>query len=92
MVTGIVFLNAERKSINSVEQAVVEIDGISEVYSVGGKYDLIAIIRARDTDHIADVVTDHLLKVDGITSSETLIAFKVYSKHDLEQMFSIGFE
>jgi len=92
MVTGIVFLNAERKSINSVAQAVVEIDGISEVYSVGGKYDLIAIIRARDTDHIADVVTDHLLKVDGITSSETLIAFKVYSKHDLEQMFSIGFE
>jgi len=92
MVTGIVFLNAERKSINSVAQAVVEIDGISEVYSVGGKYDLIAIIRARDTDHIADIVTDHLLKVEGIMSSETLIAFKVYSKHDLEQMFSIGFE
>ena len=92
MVTGIVFLNAERQSINSVAQAVVEIDGISEVYSVGGKYDLIAIIRARDTEQIADIVTDHLLKVDGITTSETMIAFKVYSKHDLEQMFSIGFE
>lgn len=92
MVTGIVFLNAERQSINNVAQAVIEIDGISEVYSVGGKYDLIAIIRARDTEQIAEIVTDHLLKVGGITSSETMIAFKVYSKHDLEQMFSIGFE
>jgi len=90
MVTGIVLLTVERDKINTIAEEINGIEGISEVYSVGGRFDLAAIIRARDNEQLADIVTGHLLKVKGITTSETLIAFKVYSKHDLEKMFSIG--
>jgi len=92
MVTALVLLNVERNKINDVAQQLSEMDGVSEVFSVGGRIDLVAIIRARDNDQLAEIVTEHLLKVDGITSSETLIAFKVHSRHDLERMFSIGME
>jgi len=91
MVIGTVFLTVERDKINIVAQTLAEMDGISEVYSVGGRIDLIAIIRAKDNEQLADIVTKHLLKVEGIKKSETMIAFKVYSRHDLESMFSVGF-
>ena len=90
MVNGFVFLTVERSKINTIAETISEMDGISEVYSVGGRFDLIAIIRVKNNEMLADIVTDHLLKVDGIISSETMIAFKVYSRHDLERMFSIG--
>lgn len=90
MVTGIVFLTAERQKINDVANRIVELEGISEVYSTGGRYDLIAIIRAKDNEQLAEIVTGHLLKIEGIKTSETMVAFKVYSKYDLEHMFSIG--
>ena len=92
MVTGFVFLTVERDKINSVADEIARIEGISEVYSVSGRFDLIAVIRARDNEQLADVVTGHLLKVGGIKSSETMFAFKVYSRHDLERMFSIGYD
>ena len=66
--------------------------GVSEVYSVGGRFDLVSIIRAKNNEQLAELVTGHMLKVDGIKTSETLIAFKVFSHHDLESMFSIVFE
>ncbi len=91
MVTGFVFLTVERDKINSVAEEITEIDGISEVYSVSGRFDLIAVIRAKDNEHLADIVTGHLLTIGGIKTSETMFAFKVYSKHDLERMFSIGY-
>ncbi|MCE5270246.1 Lrp/AsnC ligand binding domain-containing protein [bacterium] len=90
MVTGIVLMNLERDKINAAAEKVTQIEGITEVFSVGGHYDLVAIIRARDNEQLADIVTDKMLKVDGILHSETMIAFKVYSRHDLERMFSIG--
>ena len=92
MVTALVQLTVRRDVINEVADQIAGLDGISEVYSVGGKIDLIAIIRARDNEHLAELVTGHLLKIDGILSSETMIAFKVHSRHDLERMFSIGIE
>ncbi len=92
MVTAIVLLNTERDKINSVAETIADFDGISEVYSVGGKIDLVAVIRVKTNDQLADLVTGHLLKVDGIISSETMLAFKVHSRHDLERMFSIGLE
>ena len=92
MVTGISFLIAERAKINEVAEKIIEIDGLSEVYSVGGRYDLVAIIRARNNEQLAEIVTEHMLKISEIKSSETMIAFKVYSKHDLERMFSVGME
>ena len=90
MVTGLVFLTVERNKINTVAETLAEMNGITEVYSVGGSIDLIAVIRSKDNELLADIVTEHLLKVEGIKTSETMIAFKVYSKHDLERMFSIG--
>ena len=90
MISAIVLINTERSSVNLVAEALGDIAGITEVYSVAGEYDLVAIIRVADNDALARVVTEHMLKVSGITKTETLIAFQAFSKHDLERMFSIG--
>ena len=92
MVSAIVLLTVERDKINSVADAIADMDGVSEVYSVAGRYDLAAIIRVRSNEELAHVVTERIRKVPGISSSETLIALRVYSRHDLERMFSIGLE
>ncbi|MCL4805825.1 MAG: Lrp/AsnC family transcriptional regulator [Anaerolineae bacterium] len=92
MVNSIVLLRVTRGRVNEVAQALAAIDGVAEVYSVGGRYDLVAIMRTRDNDALAELVTEHMLKVDGITYSETLIAFRAFSRHDLESMFSLGIE
>ncbi|KAA3629368.1 MAG: Lrp/AsnC family transcriptional regulator [Proteobacteria bacterium] len=92
MITAIVMLKVTRDRIPQVAEELADIKGISEVFSVSGRYDLVAIIRAESNDELADLVTGHLLKVEGITDSETLIAFKVYSRHDLDTMFSVGME
>lgn len=92
MVTAVVLLKVARQEINNVGQQLAELEGVREVYSVGGQHDLVAILRARDNEHLADVVTNQMLQVPGILDSETLIAFRVFSRHDLETMFSIGFE
>jgi DNA-binding Lrp family transcriptional regulator len=76
--------------INEVAETLAAMKGVSEVYSVGGRYDLVAIIRVKDNDALAELVTNHMLQVKGIKDSETLIAFRVFSRHDLESMFSIG--
>lgn len=92
MVTAIVLLKTARKEINTVAQQLAEMDGVREVYSVGGQYDLVAILRVKDNDHLAELVTNQMLHINGIVASETLIAFRVFSRHDLETMFSIGLE
>jgi DNA-binding Lrp family transcriptional regulator len=92
MVTALVLINTERNSVNQVAEALVEIDGVTEVYSVAGKYDLIALLRVSDNEAMADLVTRHILEVDGIVSSETLLAFRVHSKFDLESIFDLGTE
>ncbi len=90
MVTALVLLTVSRDRVNEVAEELAELEGISEVYSVAGRYDLAVIIRARDNEQLSDLVTHRMLKVKGINTSETLIAFRVYSRHDLESMFSIG--
>ncbi len=90
MVSAVVLLNVERGKINEVAGALADMEGISEVYSVAGRYDLVAILRIPDNEALAELVTNKMLLVDGISDSETLIAFRVFSKHDLESMFSIG--
>lgn len=92
MVSAIVLLKIERNKINTVADQMAAIDGISEVFSVAGQYDLVAILRVPSNNALADLVTSKMLQVEGITESETLIAFKTYSKHDLESMFSLGLE
>lgn len=92
MVSGIVLLKVARGAVNDVAQRLAELEGISEVYSVGGRYDLVAILRVRDNDALAALVTEHMLRIDDITDTETLIAFRAFSRHDLESMFAVGLE
>lgn len=89
MVTALVLLNVDRNKVDSIAQKLSEVKGVSEVYSVAGGYDLAVVIRTKDNDTLAELVTGTMLKVEGIQKSETLISFRVYSKHDLESMFSI---
>ncbi|MDO9042143.1 MAG: Lrp/AsnC ligand binding domain-containing protein [Desulfocapsaceae bacterium] len=92
MVTSIILINAERTKINEVAEQIAGLDGISEVYSVSGNYDLIAIARVTSNEELADLVTKKLLGINSILKSETMLAFKAFSRHDLETMFQIGME
>ena len=92
MVSAVVLLNVEPGQVNEVGARLAELKGISEVFSVGGRFDLVAIIRVKDNDAMAHLVTEKMHSVPGITNSETLIAFRVFSEHDLAAMFSIGLE
>ncbi|GAB3858637.1 Lrp/AsnC ligand binding domain-containing protein [Nocardioides maradonensis] len=90
MITAIVFVQAETARIPEVAEAIAALDGVSEVYSVTGQIDLIALVRVRRHEDIADVVSDQLNKVPGVVDTETHIAYRAYSRHDLESAFAIG--
>lgn len=90
MVSTVVLINVEPNKVNEVAQAIADLPGVSEVFSVAGRFDLVAIVRVKDNETMAEVVTGKMLAVPGIIRSETLIAFRAFSKHDLEAMFSIG--
>ncbi|MCF6377261.1 Lrp/AsnC ligand binding domain-containing protein [Nocardioides KLBMP 9356] len=92
MITAIVFVKADVASIPEVAEAIASLDGVSEVYSVTGQIDLIALVRVRQHEDVATVVADRLNKVPGVTETETHIAFRTYSQHDLESAFSIGLD
>jgi DNA-binding Lrp family transcriptional regulator len=92
VISAIVLINAEVDRIPEVAQAIAELDGVSEVYSVAGDVDLIAMVRVRAHEDLADVIADRLNKVDGVTGTSTHIAFRTYSRHDLEAAFSLGLE
>jgi DNA-binding Lrp family transcriptional regulator len=89
MVTSIILLNVERQKINDVAEQLASMDQSSEVFSVSGNYDLVVIIRVKTNDQLAEFVTNHLVKIDGIIKTDTMLAFKAYSKHDLDSMFSM---
>ncbi len=92
MVTAIILLNVKRDRINETAESLLELEGVSEVYSVAGEWDLAVIARVAGNEALAELVTNHMLKLSGIVKSTTLIAFRAYSKHDIERMFSIGME
>ena len=92
MITAIVFVKADVARIPEVAESIAALDGVSEVYSVTGQIDLIALVRVTNHDDVATVVADKLNKVDGVTATETHIAFRAYSKHDLESAFSLGLD
>jgi DNA-binding Lrp family transcriptional regulator len=92
MITAIVMIDAATDSIPEVAEAIAALDGVSEVYSVAGDVDLIAIVRVREFDQIAEVVAGRINKVRGVLETDTHIAFRSYSRHDLESAFSIGFD
>lgn len=90
MVTAMVMLKVKRDRVHQVAGQLADIKGITEVYSISGRYDLAVIIRVKTNEELEAVVTDRMLKVEDILDSETHIAFRVYSRHDLDAMFSIG--
>jgi DNA-binding Lrp family transcriptional regulator len=91
VITAIVLVDCATDSIPEVAQALANLDGVSEVYSVAGHVDLIAMVRVREFDHIAEVIAGGISKVPGVLNTETHIAFRAYSRHDLEAAFAIGF-
>jgi DNA-binding Lrp family transcriptional regulator len=92
VITAIVMIDAATDSIGEVAQAVADLEGVSEVYSVAGDTDLIAIVRVREFEQVAEVIAGRINKVPGVVDTDTHIAFRAYSRHDLEAAFSIGFE
>lgn len=89
MVTAIILFKVGRSRVNEVAEQLASIEEMSEVFSVTGSYDLVAIARIKTNDDLATLVTEQLGKVDGIDSTDTMLAFKAYSRHDLESMFSL---
>ena len=92
MITAIVFIKADVAHIPEVAEHIASLEGVSEVYSVTGQIDLIAMVRVRKHEEVATVIADQLNKVPGVTSTETHIAFRAYSQHDLESAFSLGLD
>jgi len=92
MITALVMMSAERDRIAAIPNELLKIVGVTEVYSIAGDFDLVAMVRVREPEDLAGVVTEQFAKVKGITHTTTLIAFKCYSNYDLEHMFQIGFK
>ena len=92
MVNAVVLINVERGHVNDVAQQLVSLDGVTEVFSVAGRYDLVAVLRTATNERIAELVTRHIMDIEAIANTETLLAFQVFSKYDLERMFSIGLD
>jgi DNA-binding Lrp family transcriptional regulator len=92
MLTAMVLIDVDAGRIPEAAAEIAEVPGVSEVYSVTGEVDLIAIIRVRRHEELADVIADRLSKVAGVLRTQTYIAFRTYSKHDLEEAFAIGLE
>jgi DNA-binding Lrp family transcriptional regulator len=92
MITTIVLAVCDVHRIPETAQAVADIPEVSEVYSVAGDHDLVIMVRTREHDQLAEVVSEKIAKIDGIERTQTLVAFKVFSRHDVEAMFSVGFE
>ena len=92
MITTIVLIRAEPSRIPAVAQTLAEIDGVTEVYSVSGDWDLVAIVRVPEYEMIASVVAETFPKVEGLLRTQTLTAFRAYSRRDLQQAWDIGIE
>jgi DNA-binding Lrp family transcriptional regulator len=89
MVAAVVLIRAQREHIPSAARAVADIEGVAEVYSVSGDWDLVAIVRVPEWERIAEVVTEKLAQVSGIERTTTLVAFRVFSKKDLAGAFDV---
>lgn len=92
MVTTVVLAVCDIHRVPETAQAIADLAEVSEVYSVSGDYDLVIMVRVRQQEELARVVTESIGKTPGIERTQTLVAFKVYSRHDIESMFSLGFE
>lgn len=92
MVNAVILLSVEKRNVNEVAEKLVELQGVSEVFSVAGHWDLVAILRVKSNEDVAEVVTNQIMKTEGVSHTETLIAFRAFSRYNMERMFSIGNE
>jgi DNA-binding Lrp family transcriptional regulator len=92
MLTAVVLINVLRSQVNETAQSLLEIDGVAEVYSVTGEYDLVALLRLAQYEDLAEVVTGRMIQLPGITKTNTLMAFQCYSRADLQQAWDLGVE
>ncbi|MEA2508489.1 MAG: hypothetical protein QOG21_571 [Actinomycetota bacterium] len=92
MVTTVVLATCDIHNVPETAQAIADLPDVTEVYSVAGDYDLVIMVRVRDHEDLSRVVTEEIGKTEGIQRTQTLVAFKVFSRHDLDSLFSIGFE
>src|SRR6266850_2592076 len=92
VITAVVLITAEKGALPKLGEALAAIEGVSEVYSVTGDFDFVAMVRAREHDELADIVTRRIAQVSGVARTQTHVAFKAYSRHDLEALFAIGAE
>jgi DNA-binding Lrp family transcriptional regulator len=90
MTHAIVLIEAERAALATLGGELAGLDGVAEAYSVTGEWDFVAILRLRDPEQLADVVTAKLSQMPGVRRTQTMVAFEAYSRHDLEAMFSVG--
>jgi DNA-binding Lrp family transcriptional regulator len=90
MTHAIVLIEAEREAMPALGGALADVEGVAEAWSVTGEWDYVAMLRVRSADQIAEVVTNRLARLPGIRRTHTMVAFEVFSQHDLEALFSIG--
>ncbi len=90
MTHAIVLIETDRSALATLGGELAGIDGVTEAYSVTGEWDFVAILRLRHQAELAEVVTAKINQLEGVTKTHTMVAFEVYSRHDLEALFSIG--
>jgi DNA-binding Lrp family transcriptional regulator len=90
MVTAFILINVERPRLKSIADDLLAIPGVTEVYSVAGPFDMIAVVRVKEHEELSDLVTEHIGGLEGIRNTETLIAFRAFSKKDLGMLWDIG--
>ncbi|HUE77046.1 MAG TPA: Lrp/AsnC ligand binding domain-containing protein [Longimicrobiales bacterium] len=89
MVAAVVLIRARRDAVPTAARQVAGIDGVAEVYSVSGEWDLIAVVRVPEWEQIAEVVTERIAQIDGLERTETLVAFRVYSRKDMDAAYEM---
>lgn len=92
MVTAFILMNVERPRLRTIADDLLAIEGIAEVYSVAGPFDLVAVARVKEHDQLNELVTEHVAALDGIEDTQTLIAFRAFAKKDLGLLWDIGGE
>jgi len=90
MIHAVVLIGADRSALSTLGGELADIEGVAEAYSVTGEWDFVAILRLREHDELAQVVTSRIAGLSGVKRTQTMVAFEVYSRHDLEALFSVG--
>ena len=90
MIHAIVLIEAEQAALATLGGELADIEGVAEAYSVTGEWDFVAVLRLREHEQLAQVVTDQLSRLAGVCRTQTMVAFEAYSRHDLEALFSVG--